>query len=136
MRSQVRPRYASGTPPVDACPVVGNYKEEAFDPVLDRWTAPPCLYPLCAHPGHHFTKLCPELQSLCLRCGLRGHSAPMCDLVTLEYSKGAPEDAYRVFATLGLRSRKKATCPDWDFRPVIPSFIVVTFQELIFNALV
>ena len=123
------PSQTRGRHPVDACPVVGGYGREAFDPVRQRWSAPPCLYPLCPRSGHHFTKMCPELQSLCLRCGLRGHSAPRCDLVTLEYSKEALEDAYRVFAPLGLRSRKKASCPDWEFEPVIPSFRVVTFQE-------
>ena len=115
--------------PVDACPVLRKYGQEAFNPVSNLWTALPCLYPMCGRPAHHFTKLCPELHSLCLRCGLRGHSASRCDLVTLEYPKGALRDAYEVFAPFGLRSRKKATCADWEFTPTIPAFRVITHQD-------
>ena len=112
--------------PIDACPVVGKYGTEAYNPVTGFWTAPPCLYPLCPRNGHHFTKLCPELQSLCLRCGRRGHSTSRCDLATLEYSKEALGNIYEVFKSFGLRSRKSAHCPDWDFRPEIPELRVVT----------
>ena len=37
--------------PVDACPVIRKYGQEAYDPSQDRWTALPCLYPLCSRPA-------------------------------------------------------------------------------------
>ena len=114
---------------VDACPVLGKYGAEAYNPGTGIWVTPPCLYPLCPRNGHHFTKMCPELQSLCLRCGLRGHSAPRCDLATLEHSKEALANMYSVFKSFGLRSRKVAHSQDWDFEPTIPSFRVVTHQK-------
>ena len=115
--------------PVDACPVLGRYGSEAFNPVTGTWRSAPCLYPLCHRKGHHFTKMCTELQSLCLRCGVRGHSTSRCDLVSLEYSKEALADAYSVFKSFGLRSRKWSRCQDWDFRPELPSFRVITLQD-------
>ena len=114
---------------IDACPVLGKYGAEAYNPATGVWVSPPCLYPLCPRNSHHFTKLCPELQSLCLRCGLRGHSAPRCDLATLEHSKEALANMYSVFKSFGLRSRKVSHCPDWDFEPTIPTFRVVTYQS-------
>ena len=118
-----------GIHPVDACPVVGRYGSTAFSPATGRWISPPCLYPVCPRNAHHFTKLCPELQSLCLRCGRRGHSTSRCDIVTLEYSKEALKDMYTVFKPFGLRSRKSSKCKDWEHQPTLPAFRVVTHQN-------
>ena len=115
--------------PVLVCPVLQEHQMAAVNYSADVWPRAACFYPLCADPGSHFTQMCPELHALCLKCCRRGHSMRRCDLISREHSEEALASYYKVFWTFGIRSRKRDVCPEWNFRPRLPSFRLVSSSK-------